>query len=342
MKAKQEDHYGYKNQRGQVTLPAKFGQFTNAQTFRHIMAVHEWATDSQYYLLKSGRAVGRDSVYINDYTFDCESEGKIRFRDQRRNRVGFFDAQGRVVIPAIYNYATPFHNGVAVALLGAKRTCFGGSDTLTCEHPSWQGGREVLINQRNEVLADLGTATAPTFRLDWYSLQRNAPTPDTATTVTLSGVHGDRYTFTAYDREFREWFFGTFVPTVHSEPAEKISALCFSDLAVASRPFRGWPHVGRAAFVAKYQPLLRARLGALQRGAGGVQLGSGDLNTLIFTGLAFRPFLTDCGEHFEEKYPVFEVVLTYPAPPTNQKFDHQEHFEFIRTASGYRLFSVSL
>ncbi|MGI4875664.1 MAG: WG repeat-containing protein [Janthinobacterium lividum] len=339
---KGEYTYGYNDAKGQIKIPAKFGGFTNANRFRHIMAVSEADTYQQYYLLKNGRQVGRDSVFMFDFSYDCESEGAILFRDAKKNRVGFLNTQGKVFIPAIYNHATPFHNGVAMALIGAKRTCWGGGDTLSCEHSGWTGGRRRLINQRNEVLADLATATTNSFRLNWYSLQRNAPAPDTATTVTLTGAGGERYTFTEYDREFKQWFFGTFVPALRTSNAETVKPLCFSDLAVSSRPFRGWPHYSRAAFVAKYQPALRAKLGGLRRGAPGVDFGAGDLNTLIFTSPVFQQFLTDCGQHFEEKYPVFEVLLTYPARPANAPIDHQEHFEFIRTASGYQLFSVSL
>lgn len=343
VKAKQEEHYGYKNQRGQMTLPAKFGQFTAAQTFRHIIAVHEWADNSMYYLLKSGRAVGRDSVYLFDYTVDCESEGKIRFQDRRRNRVGFFDAQGRVAIPASYNYVTPFHNGLALALIGARQTC-DGDDTLRCEHPGWAGGRLVLLNARNEVLVDsLTAAQQRSLNLNWYSLQINSLSPDTTTTASWRGVKGDQYTFVDYEKEFRRWLYDVFVPTVRAGNAAQVQALCFAEVAVAARSFRGWPQVTAAAFVAKYQAsFLHPTLGSLQRGAPGVEIFDEDLNTLIFTGRAFQPFLTDCGRHFKEKYPIFNLVLTYPAQPATAPIEHQKHVEFIRTASGYRLFSVSL
>jgi hypothetical protein len=110
---------------------------------------------------------------------------------------------------------------------------------------------------------------------------------------------------------------------------------------VAARPFRGWPHFTAAAFAARYRPALQRKLGTLQRGKPGTAILAGDLNPLLFDSRAFEPFLTDCGAHFSEQYPVFEVVLTYPAAPASAPFDHQEHFEFIRTAGGYRLFSAS-
>ena len=340
---KGEECYGYRGPQGQVKLPAIFGGFTSARRFYHIMAVSEAASQAQYYVLKNGRTIGRDSVYVNDFLFDCESEGTIRYRD-KRNRVGFFDARGRAVIPALYNYVTPFHNGLAVALLGARRTCGNSPDTVQCEHPGWAGGRQVLLNARNEVVIN-NLAAEPTGsgQLNWYSLKINAPAPDTATTVTLRATNGDRYTFTDYQKEFTAWLYRVFVPAVRTGDAAAVQALCFSDLAVAARPFRGWPHFTPTAFLAKYrQAVLRPRLGRLRPGAPGVHIGPGELNTLIFDSQDFEPFLTACGEHFSEKYPVFEVILTYPAQPADAPFDHQEHFEFIRTASGYRLLSVSL
>ncbi|TVT42693.1 WG repeat-containing protein [Hymenobacter setariae] len=339
-----ETRYGYRDANGRVRIPAKFNDLTNARTFRHIMAVSESMLSQDYYLLKNGRKVGRDSVFVFDFRFDCESEGKILFRDTRKDRVGFLNAQGKAVIPAIYNFALPFHNGLAVALIGAKRSCSDHSaDTLNCEHLGWSGGQKVLLNERNEVLVNnLNTEPTGSGHLNWYSLKVNDPTPDTATTVTLGAVNGDRYTFTDYEKEFKVWLYNVFVPAVRRGDVAQVSALCFTDLAVA-RPFRGWPHFTPATFVAKYQhSVLGPRLGTLQRGAPGVAIFADDLNTFIFESRDFQPFLTDCGEHFREKYPIFNMVLTYPVQPANAPIDNQEHFTFIRTASGYRLFSMSL
>jgi hypothetical protein len=345
VRAHGEYRYGYRDASGRVRIPAKFGNFTNARTFRYIMAVSESKSPKEYYLLKNGRKVGIDSVFMFDYQYDCDSEGKILFRDKRKDRVGFLNAQGKAVIPAIYNFALPFHNGLVVALIGAKRSCGDHTlDTLHCEHLGWAGGHKVLLNERGEVLLNnLDTELTGNGRLNWYSLKINDPAPDTATTVTLRAVNGDRYTFIDYEKEFKQWLYDVLVPTVRRGEAAQVSALCFTDLAVSVRPFRGWPHFTPDTFWAKYQQAaLRPKLGALQRGAPGVAIFAGDLNTLTFESRDFQPFLTDCGEHFSEKYPVFEVVLTYPAQPADASIDHQEHFEFIRTASGYQFFSMSL
>ena len=340
---KNERKFGYKDAAGHLRIPARFGQFTHAITFRHIIAVNEDATQKQYYLLKSGRHVGRDSVYMFDYTFDCESEGKIRFHSRAKNRVGFLNGQGRVVIPAVYNYVTPFHNGLAIGLAGARAKCFSGEkDTVTCEHPGWVGGRTVLINERNEVLLNL-PAGFGWPRLNLYSANSNAAASDTATTITLRAINGDRYSFIDYEKEFAHWFYNVFVPAVRSGKAENVLPLCYTELTTSSRPFKGWQHVERAAFVQKfYESELRPKIGALQRGASSVDIFSSDLNMLIFPSQNFQRFLTDCGEHAQDKYPAFEVVLTYPAQVGAQHNTYQNHFEFIRTANGYRLFCVAL
>ena len=335
--------YGYKDAAGRIRIPARFGDFTNAQKFRHIIAVSDTGTMPHYYLLKSGRQVGRDSVYIFDYTFDCESEGKIRFLDRAKDRTGFFDSQGRAIIPAVYNYATPFYNGLALGLIGGRRKCWDGdADTLHCEHLGWEGGQMVLLNERNQVLAD-SLPRGQLYNLNWYSLQINAPAVDTATTRTFRAVNGDRYTFTDYQKEFTHWFYQNFLPAVRSGAAGQVQGLCYPELAVSGNPFRGWPHFERAAFIRKfYEPVLRPQLSGLQPGAKNVAVFSESLNTLIFPGPRFQVFLTDCGAHFQEKYPAFSVIIT-PVDATGEKhYDDQTHFEFIRTAEGYRLFSVSL
>ncbi|ALW84111.1 hypothetical protein AUC43_02760 [Hymenobacter sedentarius] len=342
-KDKQGYKYGYKDAAGHIRIPARFGNFTNAQKFRHIMAVSESATPRQYYLLKNGRQVGRDSVYMFDYTFDCESEGKIRFRDRTKDRVGFFNHSGTAIIPAIYNYAEPFYNGLAVALIGARSKCWSGEkDTMHCEHPSWVGGRNVLISERNEVLAD-NLPRNQLNHLNWYSLRINATALDTATTRTFRAVNGDRYTFTDYEKEFTHWFYEVFVPTVRTGSADKVIPLCYLELAVSGQPFRGWPHFERTAFVQKfYQPALRPKLSGLRYGATNVNIFSEDLDILIFESQRFKSFLNDCGEHFQEKYPVFDVVINQVNAATKSGFEHQERFAFIRTAEGYRLFSATM
>ncbi len=296
-----------------------------------------------YFWLKSGRQVGVDSVYLSDYNPDCESEDKIRFYSHTSNRMGLLNAQGRVVIPATYNYVTPFHNGLAVGLLGARAVCLSGEkDTMQCEHPSWVGGHTVLLNAQNHILADhLPDRLWP--ELNWYSLQINAPVVDTTITSTFRAVNGDRYSFINYRKEFTRWFYDVFVPAICTGEAARVAPLCYDELAVAGQPFRGWPHFERDAFVKKfYQPVLYPKLKGRRPGEEAVAIFRGDLNRAIFHGVRFQDFYTDCNQPFDEKYPTFTVVINSLDAAGKRDYEHQEQFTFIRTAEGYRLFNVAL
>ena len=334
--------FGYKDATGHIRIPAKFGDFSRALRFRHIVAVSEEATQRHYYLLKNGRQVGRDSVYMFDYTFDCESESKIRFESRAKNRVGFLNGQGRVVIPAVYNYVTPFHNALAVGLIGARAKCFSGEkDSIACEHPGWVGGKWVLLNERNEILINF-SAEFPWQRLSLYSASINAAAPDTATTVTLRAVNGDRYSFVDYEKEFAKWFYSVFVPAVRMSAVEKITSFCLSEVMMEGPAFRDRLRLKRADFAQKfYKSLLQPELSAIRHGNESVRIFSDDLAISLLSGRQFQYFFTDCGQPFQEKYPAFTVVITKVNSRGAVKHDYQEQFAFIRTAKGYRLFSVA-
>jgi hypothetical protein len=333
--------YGYKDARGVVRVKPRFadpGVITAPPRFAHLAAV---TVDKRHaaYLLKSGRLVARDSVHIFDLHYDCESEATIRFRDRQRDRVGFLNARGQAIVPAVYNYATPFHNGLAVVQQGARRHCWGEGDTLgrNCEHLGWQGGRTLLINPRGEVLVrDIGPGV-PLRTLNWYSLQTNPAPADTVHRVQLPGVDGTVYSFVDYQREFTGWFFVDFLPALRTGDARQLAARCFPDLHLSRRPFDGWHPYQREAFVAAYGPQLRQDLAPLRPGQAGVSVGEELFNWMINDNPSFRAFYTPCGAHFAERYPTFEVSVTFPAPAGS----YDEHFSFIRTATGYQLYQVS-
>lgn len=247
--------YGYKDATGRIRIPARFGDFVSAQKFRHIMAVSDTGTMRNYYLLKDGRQVGRDSVYMFDFAFDCESERKIRFHSRANNRVGFLNSSGHAIIPAVYNYVSPFYNGLALGRIGARLKCWSSEeDTMQCEHVGWEGGRMVLINEHNQVLAD-SLPRRQLNNLNLYSLQINAPIVDTATTRTLRAVNGDRYTFTDYQKEFTYWFYQSFLPAVRSGVAVRVEPLCYSELAVSREAVSGLAAFRASRFHSQVLPI---------------------------------------------------------------------------------------
>ena len=127
---------GYKDKNGTVKIEPRFISFIIAQRFDNIMAVIEDKNETyeQYYLLKSGKKVGHNTLYISDNTPDCESEGYIRFEDKKSELIGMFNSKGEVAIPAQYNALRPMHNGLIVALKGAKKEYDNHNDAVSYTH----------------------------------------------------------------------------------------------------------------------------------------------------------------------------------------------------------------
>lgn len=343
---------GYKDLKGNIKIPAKFEAFTRADTFYHIIAVNEKIDTVYkfYYLLKDGRKVGQDSVYMFDFTVDCESEGKIIFYDRKKDRVGFFDKHGVAIIPAIYNYVSPFRNGLALAYRNANRKCWDeDGDTTKCEHLGWEGGETILINDKNEVLVD--SLSMDLNSINWYSKKENAPSLDTSIYVTIKGRNNITYSFVDYEREFKKWFNNSFLPTLNTKNGP-LKNLLFTEVTYWSTK-NGWISIDRGEFLRVFPKALTPE-----------RFETSKLRELSISEERVSPFMTEsklfnryydaCGEHNRYRFPAFDVMLTYykkrlkPLADIQSDFykdyeiDYQEHFLFLKTDEGYRLLQVSL
>ncbi len=348
------DLSGYKDLKGIIKIPATFETLTRADTFYNIIAVSEEIGSSyvSYYLLKDGGKVGKDSVFMFDFQFDCESEGKILFGDREKDRVGFFDKNGIAVIPAVYNYASPFRNGLAVAHRNAKRKCWDGSnDTTACEHLGWQGGESILINEKNEILVD--SLNINTYNLDWYSKRVNDFTVDTSVFTNIKGRKGVVYSFIDLEKEFKKWFYSVFLASLNSNDKGKLKDLCFPEITYWSEK-AGWTSLNKDAFFRTFPASIfkeRFQETAIKQIATSQQT----MDPFMIEKESYNRFYNACGEYNREKYPVFDVMLTYykkrtkklpnillPAFDKTYEIKYQEHFEFLRTEDGYKLLNMSL
>ncbi len=353
---------GYKDLKGDIKIAPRFTQ-VSADSFYNINAVTEEIDGSliSYYLLKNGRKIGKDSVYMFDFTFDCESERKILFNNKKNDRVGFFDSAGNVIIPAIYNYANSFYHGLAVARKNAKRKCWdGGKDTVHCEHLGWEGGELVLINEKNEILAD--SLNEDLGYINWYSLKQNAVV-DTAIYISIKGRNSITYSFIDYEKEFRKWFADTFLISLKQGDSNGINQLLFSEITLWDSE-DGWVSLEKEKYVKKFPFVLswqKFHVNKLKT----LSIISEDLNQFIYEEKLYRRFFNACGIHNRELFPLFHLTLTYykkrktplktPPPPWktggkikfsdfDKKYEisYQENFEFLRTESGYKVLSVSV
>jgi hypothetical protein len=174
--------------------------------FNNIIAVSRFDTKNKkwedYYITKTGKIVGRDSVYSFDNIIAFECSGFIHFRDPKSEKVGLFDKNGNVTIPAEYNALEKIRNGMISALKGARKEYSG-------EHYFWVGGKSLLIDTLNNILIeDFFISDNGIYMLDFmdfFSVEKTeAPHPDT-TRVSFSAKGGGYYSFVVVEREFKQW-----------------------------------------------------------------------------------------------------------------------------------------
>jgi hypothetical protein len=303
-----------------------------------IRAVYDYNSphpDRNYYVLKNGNKVGVDSVYTWDYTTPCATEGKILFRDKKTDKVGFFSENGKIAIPAVYNDAQPFYNGLALTVRNAKRTCLDGKEfniNDPCEHWYWKGISS-LINDKNEIEVD-GINVEQLDEINWYSLKKGNQLLDTAIYINLQGRNGKYYSYINYKKEFKQWFNNHYLESLNPLELQKN---CFEEIAIDEKE---WKIYAKAAFLKKYGKILNNRLNAIKKHTIEISIFSNHLNPYIYTSKVFSKFYMDCGAGTTQQYPVYEVIVNYYKK--NKQIDYQEHFSFLRTDKGYKLIELSL
>lgn len=206
---------GFKDQNGQVKIPPKFEPYPIDSVFDNVTVVTEIKSDSSYtsyYLNKNNKIFGRDSVYIYDFTFPKESQGKIHFREPKSYKAGFFDLDGNIVIPPIYDEVTPFHNGLSLVLYGARLQCIDEDvqDIKDCEHVVWKGGKQYMINAKNERIFEVPKQKDYSYTID-YSMLKVNENVDQDVYTSYIGKDGNTYSFYSPEKDFRKWLADVFL-----------------------------------------------------------------------------------------------------------------------------------
>ncbi|MGN6354518.1 MAG: WG repeat-containing protein [Parafilimonas sp.] len=320
---------GYKDKNGVIKIEPKFQSgFTNANRFDNIIAVAEEVNQhwKLYYLTKSGRIVGRDSLHIFDNGSDCESEGYIRFRDTKTDKVGMFNRNGDIVIPAEYNDMSRVRNGLIVALKGATKKFWGGG-----EHYSWVGGKEILIDTANNILIDSFKYSGnPNFFSLLISTQ---PSTDTVR-QNFKSINGKFYSFVDFDKEFNVWLKTSLLDDFTKE---RLMNAAFKEITYWKEP-TGWTSETKNSFIDRNYELIRTKM---------IQLNSKDcdytifdhgLNPFIYTSDEYLNFFNNCSEPKDWIYPIKDIVISYK----EDKGILQDHIEFLRTDNGYKLLSLTI
>lgn len=326
---KDTTHIGFKDKSGNIKIKPKFTRMTFAHKFDAIIAVNEDINNSwkSYYLTKSGKIVGLDSLYIFDNGADCENEGFIRFRDPKTDKMGMFNGDGKIVIPALYSNLTKARNGLIVALKGAVKT------KLDDEHFGWTGGKEILIDTNNKVIIE-NFEYENDYDLNFYSLEQSkTPTKDPLR-QNFKGINDQYYSFINYDKEFKVWLKNTLLSDLSKENVLKHS---FDKITYWKNP-NGWIKEPKTKFIDQNYSLLKLKLEELNSEKTDYFISADGLNQFIFEEKEYENYFNNCNESKEWQYPVKNIVIS-----SQDKDDFgQDHFEFLRTENGYQLISVSM
>ena len=320
---------GYKDKNGVVKIEPKFQSgFTNANNFDNIIVVAEEVNNHWilYYLTKSGRITGRDSLYIFNNASDSESEGFIRFRDPKTDKVGMFNRNGDIVIPAEYNDMTRVRNGLIIALKGAKKKFWEGG-----EHYSWIGGKEILIDTANNTLVDSFKYSG---NINFFSLLISTqPNPDTIR-QSFETTNGKYFSFVNFDKEFNVWLKTSLLDNLTKG---NLLDATYKEVTYWKEPI-GWTSESKNSFIDRNYELIKTKLLQLNSKNCDYNIFDEGLNPYIYESDEYKEFFNNCGESKDWLYPIKNIVISY----NGDKSLLQDHIEFLRTDKGYKLISLTI
>ncbi|PIB38523.1 hypothetical protein BFP75_16095 [Maribacter sp. 4G9] len=324
---------GFQDSKGQIKIEPRFMGLTSAIKFEDIIAVMEENERGYetYYLTKTGKKVGKDSLFIYDNSADCESEGFIRFRDKKTDKVGLFNKDGHIVVPAAYDWLSRAQNGFVWGLMGAEKKCLDSHTEMGCEHYSWEGGEEFLMTTENKITI---VGFKHSRRLDMYSMAiEDEPTVAT-TKKSFKGLNGKYYTFLDFEKHFDDWMKNKLIPQLRVRRAPYFMCDSITSWSRSS----GWVTEPRKEFGSKHFKKLKNRLLQITKKGTDYFITINGLNPFIYDLTSFEKYFTNCGEARIERYPVLTLVIN--DSPDGGK--GQDHFDFLKTGNGYRLIGISL
>ncbi len=141
--------WGYKDQQGRVVIAPKYrvaGKFSS-QGLAAVADDTSWA-----YIDTTGKVVVRPYVYDNGP--DYFSQDLARYTDG--GKIGFFNPKGQIVIPARFDFALPFHEGLAAFCQGCAMAASDG-------HQSVSGGKWGYVDQNGQVVIEPQFEAARSF-----------------------------------------------------------------------------------------------------------------------------------------------------------------------------------
>jgi hypothetical protein len=318
---------GYKDKNGVMKIEPKFTGLTSAGKFENIIAVSEEINGSwkSYYLTKQGKIVGRDSLHIFDNGSDCESEGFIRFRDNKTDKIGMFDRKGNVVISAIYNDLSRVRNGMIIGLKGAEKKYWDKDKHSGCNHFSWIGGQEVLMDTLNNILVENFSYDKS---INFFTLQKTKVAHSDTTRKSFIGKDGSYYSFVDFEKEFKQWIIKELLNDLTKE---RLITIAYDTIIWESQD--GWTKTNKEKLITDNFIILKSGLLEILQPKTDYFISSDGLNPFMFEGAEFEKYFNNCGESKDWIYPTMSIIISHE----DKKGFSQNHYEFLRTDNGYKL-----
>ncbi|MGX1639537.1 hypothetical protein [Sphingobacterium sp. NPDC055431] len=320
---------GYQDRQGKVIVPLSLQAVSRIpSSFDNIISVTEVNDQEEfrsYFLTKTGRKVGIDSLYYFDNVPDCESEGFIRFYDQANDLVGLLNAEGEIQIPAIYNGLGRVNNGMIPALKGAQRK----RDSPDDEHSYFVGGKSMLIDTNNQVLIE---DFPYNDNLNFYQVSINGSLPEDGTWEKFKGKNGNTYAFMDYVKEFEQLFPKLFSKEITKE---QLISHSYDSIAYWHEDQNQWVFEESPKYINRQGDILKELFESVISGSKKYDISKSSLNYFIFEGESYSMYLDQCGDSLDAKYPVISLSLYDEFPYVSKTF------EFLRTDEGYKLILVN-
>lgn len=314
---------GFNDSKGKLRIAPIFTGFTVARKFDAIMGVMELENNrftEPYYFTKKGKII-RDSVYVSDYQFDCESEGHIRFKDPKTGKIGMFNGNAKVVIPAVYSNLSPVHNGLMIAHKGAGKIVDGGNS-------GWIGGTKQIIDLNNKVLIDDLNYEG---HLNLYSMQTSDTDGKEAGRHYFNGTDGKYYSFTDFNEDFKRWI----VNNLAKQATKEFLLIVSNDVIRYPDEKNKWISEDKNTFVTRNYDVVLAVLKKLKYRPG-YDVGPGFITTDMFPPDKYSMYYDNCNKIKYEQYPVMNIIIK------NGNNALTDNLYFVYTGSGYKLIGMSV
>lgn len=312
-------------------IEPKFEGFMVAIEFEKIISVMDKVNGKYetYYLNKSGEKFGTDSVHFFDNTPDCESEGFIRFKDKKTDLVGMFNQNGEITVPAEYNALSRVQNGMVWALKYAEKKYWDKHNESGCNHFSWTDGQELLLSIDNKILIDDFKYEG---QIDFFSLEISEKAADKPNKISFKGINNKYYTFTDLEKDFNLWLKSYLL----SEPTK----IKFIENSMDTITYwqNGWITLSKTEFIDLNFDVVLSILKTTVDSNSDYFVTVDGLNPFMYTSSTYYQYFNTCGEAKREKYPVMDMIVNHKSSSDLI----QDHFDFLKTDTGYQLINVTI